>query len=178
MPNSKLFVSPYSKNMNILRWKNNDDNDNARKTRKTPDEFNGYGIITEADLINVWAEYSISESRHKEFPAVDLGIWKWHHYQFGLVILQLANLLYYCKDFRGVEDRYFRTLNTDFEMKGELFFNGPTGSEDRVYYRIWYALIGHPEYIHYLNITTRRNEFDWAGLMMMAIDDLSGSLRE
>lgn len=126
--------------MSFLYYKLNPDEETIYKLTSTKHPCNP---ITRFDLIDQWRRFITSA--FADFPASTMPCWRGHYDQFGIVMLYMIE--------RAIEihmgtlqDQWFKNI----EYFSATLFNDliPTGSEDRIFYRAWLSLIGHPDFVH------------------------------
>lgn len=104
----------------------------------------GSYLKTEHNIIIEWADFA-RQALEGEDPESKIKCWEGHYEQFGMVMLNYANMCRYRKDHAGKWNEFFDSaLPTD---SYDHLFEGPNGSEDRIYYRVWFALLGHPDFL-------------------------------
>jgi len=179
MRQPKQFKSPFMKKYRALNWQDTDDENMIRALKPIPEEFMRNEFKSEADVIQDWADFSRTAFLNTGTSESSIPLWDFHHIQFGRIMLQLANMLYYKKDYRGQLSPYHQISNEHFDMNGSLIFEGAISSEDRKFYRIWYTLLGHPDYHNYLNLSNYNEThiFNWTYLVVEAFKDFECSLR-
>ncbi len=101
-------------------------------------------LKTEHNVITAWAEFA-KQALEGEYSESELKCWDGHYEQFGMVILTYANMCRYRKDYAGKWNDFFESALPK-DCYGHLF-EGPSGTEDRIYYRVWFALLGHPDFL-------------------------------
>lgn len=98
--------------------------------------------LTRLDVIQEWR--GIMRSAFNDFPESPMPCWHGHYDQFGRVMLCLVER---AAEFRAgkLKDQWFRNI----EYCADALFEDivPMGSEDRVFYRAWLSLIGHPDFV-------------------------------
>ena len=107
-----------------------------------PEDGNRY-LGTEHEVISDWTNVS-KEALSGEYKESEIPCWEGHYEQFGMVMLNLANMSRYRKEFSGEWNPYYESaLTTDLH---EVIYTGYAGTMDRVFYRAWFSLLGHPDF--------------------------------
>ena len=146
------------------------------RLRDIPNDFKGVVVKTEHQVISVWSSFA-KEALIGEFSESKIKCWQGHYEQFGRVMLQLANISYYKKDARGEWVKTYHSLLPEPEDV-EYIFRGPSGTEDRRYYRCWFSLIGHPDFMHEKVTGMEAFTYSYIELILnMAFQDFSVKLR-
>lgn len=120
--------------------------------------------INEFDLAKAWADFA-EQALVGEYAESELKCWRGHYEQFGRVMLELMRMS------KNKEEEKNKTL---IEMIPDLenfnFIAEPMGTEDRTFYRIWFELIGHPDfqYPRILNIEFGTYNY-WGYLIGVAV---------
>ena len=109
-----------------------------------PEDKNNY-LSTEHDVISDWITTS-RESLLGEFKESETPCWEGHYEQFGLVMLNLANMCRYRKTYDNKWNSYFDSVLPSQHLH-EFIYSGYGGTEDRVFYRAWFSLLGHPDFL-------------------------------
>jgi len=102
-------------------------------------------LATEYDVIMAWADLA-RNALVGEYRENDLKCWEGHYEQFGMVMLNLARMSRSRKGHDGLWKEWY-----DIFIGKSLYniiYEGPGSTEDRIFYRCWYCLIGHPDYLH------------------------------
>jgi hypothetical protein len=145
------------------------------KLIEQPSEGRGY-LKTEHDVITAWADFA-KHALEGEDAESEIKCWKGHYDQFGMVMLNYANMCRYRKDYAGNWNSFFESaLPTDCY---DHLFEGPSGTEDRIYYRVWFALLGHPNFLTQTllgmeALTYKSNELS----LCIAFENFNSSLME
>jgi hypothetical protein len=101
-------------------------------------------LKTEHEMITEWANFA-QQALEGEYAESKIKCWEGHYEQFGIVMLTLANMCRYREDYAGKWNEFFESaLPTDCYNH---LFEGPNGTEDRIHYRVWFALLGHPDFL-------------------------------
>lgn len=96
-------------------------------------------------VIKAWSEFAQEAWSGQNLEATE-PCWPHHHDQFGRVMLYLAEMCLSRKDFAGKTSRFLDQYLPDSSF-AQRIFSGPTGTDDRIFYRAWYRLIGHPDFL-------------------------------
>jgi hypothetical protein len=102
-------------------------------------------LSTEHDVIVDWSSVC-KEALSGEDKESTTPCWDGHYEQFGLVMLNLANMTRYKKTYDGKWNDYFEHIMPHDDLN-EYIYKGYSGTGDRVYYRAWFALLGHPDFL-------------------------------
>ena len=98
------------------------------------------------DLIRAWADIA-REGLEGEFKEADLACWEGHYFQFGRLMYHMLDVLVRRDNY--LEARRFSDKQLaffPFDNMIEPLSMGYTSSEDRIFYRCWFDLIGHPSF--------------------------------
>lgn len=101
-------------------------------------------LKTEHNVITAWADFA-KQALEGEYAESQQKCWEGHYEQFGMVMLNYANMCRYRKDYSGKWNEFF-----DSAMPNDCYeyiYQGPSGTEDRTYYRVWFSLLGHPDFL-------------------------------
>jgi len=131
-------------------------------------------IKTEHNLITEWADFA-KQSLEGQYPESNIKCFEGHYEQFGMVMLTYANMCRYRKDYAGKWNKFYDSILPD-DCYDHLF-EGPNGTEDRIYYRVWFALLGHPDFLNQSligmeNLSYKINEIS----LCIAFEDFNKSL--
>lgn len=98
--------------------------------------------LSRLNVIQEWRDIMLSA--FNDFPESPTPCWRGHCDQFGIVMLYLVER---AVEFRAgtLTDPWFRNI----EYCADALFEDivPMGSEDRIFYRAWLSLIGHPDFV-------------------------------
>lgn len=133
-------------------------------------------LKTEHDVIIEWANFA-KQALEGEYPESKIKCWEGHYEQFGMVMLTYANMSRYRKDYAGKWNEFYESA-FPIDCYDHLY-KGPSGTEDRIYYRVWFALLGHPDFltqslIGMETLTYKANELS----LCIAFKDFNRSLAE
>ena len=106
--------------------------------------FDGSGSISANEIIADWSEFA-REAHIGEFKESSLACWDGHYEQFGRLMYEL----YEISGNRGVHSANHRAeIQDKFPLVENLTFipMGPYSTEDRTFYRIWFAMLKHPDF--------------------------------
>jgi hypothetical protein len=138
-----------------------------------PEENNNY-LATEHEVINDWKKVC-EEALSAEYKESEIPCWEGHYEQFGLVMLNLANMSRYRKDFAGKWNPYYDSALTD--DLHELIYTGYSGTMDRIFYRAWFALLGHPDFNKFSLTRTESLNYKNTELeLLISFNDLNSRL--
>jgi hypothetical protein len=104
--------------------------------------FNGNESISANEIIAYWTKFA-REGLIGEFKESSPVCWIGHYEQFGRLMYEL----YVISENRGVRLANHRAeIQSDFPLVKYLTFipMGQYSSEDRTFYRIWFAMLKHP----------------------------------
>ena len=141
---------------------------------KNIEESGSCYLKTEHDVITKWAEFS-KQALEGKYAESKVKCWIGHYEQFGVVMLNYGKMCRYRKNYKGNWDEFLESaLPTDCY---DQVFTGPTGSADSTFYRVWFTLLGHPDFLANSLIgaevlTQKINELS----LTIAFDDLNRSL--
>ena len=98
------------------------------------------------DLIRAWAEVA-REGLEGEYKEADVPCWEGHYFQFGRLMYHMLDVLVRRDNYleaRRFSDKqlYFFPFDNMIEPLSMVY----TSSEDRIFYRCWFDLIGHPSF--------------------------------
>lgn len=106
--------------------------------------FDGDDSITPNEIIEMWSAFAKGACVGK-FKETLLPCWIGHYEQFGRLMYEL----YAISENRGVHSaNHSAEIASTFPLVENLTFIllGPHSSEDRTFYRIWFATIKHPDF--------------------------------
>jgi hypothetical protein len=133
-------------------------------------------LSTEHHVITDWMRFSEQalEDPHAES---EIKCWPGHHEQFGLVMLNYGKM---CKNRKNFEGKWNSFLDSSLPIDNyQQVFNGPRGTADRIYYRVWFSLLGHPDFLKQSLINGYemlvRKDIELS--LCIAFDDLNRNLR-
>ncbi len=144
-----------------------------QQMKELPDSIQSTDIKNEFGLAKAWADFA-EEALVGEFAESKLQCWRGHYEQFGRVMLELM---------RMSRDKANEKVKAIAEMTPDLdnfkFIGQPGDTEDRTFYRIWFSLIGHPDYQHppIANIEFGIYNY-WGYLMGVAVTKVNKQLYE
>lgn len=100
--------------------------------------------LTEAKIIGMWSD-GIEEFLTGEYRASDLPIARKHYEQFGRIMLEIFRI---CHDKKGFENSIPPKLLPLIPDAGfaDIIADGPASTEDRIMYRVYLSMIGHPDF--------------------------------
>lgn len=128
----------------VLRYRYGQDGIDYSSKLVEPSNDGSDFLATEQDVISEWAHFA-KLAFIGEFRESDSKCWVGHYEQFGMVMLNLAKMARYRKGFQGHWNDWY-----DGVMDDEMYhyiLTGPTGTEDRILYRCWFRLLGHPDFL-------------------------------
>lgn len=131
-------------NRPALRYRWGDDGIDYSKRLVEPLPDGSDFLRTEQDIIEAWANLA-RDALVGEFRESDQRCWVGHYEQFGMVMLNLANMSRYRKNYLGQWERWFDGVMDDESYSFK--FQEPCCTEDRIFYRCWFRLLGHPAYL-------------------------------
>ena len=111
----------------------------SKKLIEVPEGYRHRPIRTEHDVILGWAKFAAGAFKGNRAES-DLPCWKGHYEQFGMTMLHLFNLskrrwnLFHDKVLHQCEDL-------------EHVYAPDTDSGQRLFYRAWFSMIGHPHFM-------------------------------
>jgi hypothetical protein len=144
-----------------------------QQLKELPVLIQSSAIKNEFDLAKAWADFA-EQALVGEFAESTLRCWSGHYEQFGRVMLELM---------RMSRDKANEKIKAITEMMPDIdkftFIGQPGGTEDRTFYRIWFSLIGHPDYQYppISNIEFGTYNY-WGYLMGVAITRINKQLYE
>jgi len=100
---------------------------------------------TEDSVIQDWTEFAADALKGK-FKEHSMECWVGHYEQFGRVMLHLANMSLAKQCALGFSQSFIENILLDDESISAIY-DGPSGTEERCYYRCWFSLIGHPGFL-------------------------------
>ena len=117
---------------------------NLHSQIKVPDAYKTEKIQIEDDIITTWRNLAKEalEGQHKES---DLSCWDGHYDQFGMTMLFLSRLAYSRKSSYGMNDQFIDKFIYNHKYFLDGFWEAPS-SEERMWYREWFAAIHHPDF--------------------------------
>jgi hypothetical protein len=142
-----------------------------QKMKELPTALQTQSVKTEFDLSKAWADFA-EQALVGEYAESETKCWRGHYEQFGRVMLELMRMS------RDKDAMKFKPLaETTPDLEEFSFIAEPSGTEDRTFYRIWFALIGHPDY-QYPRITGIEfsNYNYWGYLMGEAVNRVNAEL--
>jgi hypothetical protein len=104
--------------------------------------FDGSGSISANEIIADWSEFA-KDALIGQFQESAVVCWGGHYEQFGRLMYEL----YAISENRSVRlEKYSPEFQTIFPLVENLTFipAGPSSTEDRTFYRIWFAMLEHP----------------------------------
>ena len=105
----------------------------------------GRYLSTEHQVITDWATVC-REALSGDYKESETSCWEGHYEQFGLVMLNLAKMCRYRKTHDDRWNPFFdSTLPSNYLHP--IIYNGYSGTEDRIFYRAWFSLLGHPDFL-------------------------------
>ncbi len=143
------------------------------KLKELPDLIKSTEIKNEYDLAKAWADFA-EQALIGEFAESKTKCWRGHYEQFGRVMLELM---------RMSRDKILEKNKAIAEMTPDLnnftFIGQPGDTEDRTFYRIWFSLIGHPDYQYprIANIEFGTYNY-WGYLIGIAVNKVNAQLYE
>jgi hypothetical protein len=102
-------------------------------------------LSTEHEVITDWATVC-KDALSGEYKESETPCWEGHYEQFGLVMLNLANMCRYRKGHDGKWIPFFDSILPSDYLHG-IIYSGYCGTEDRIFYRAWFTLLGHPDFL-------------------------------
>lgn len=140
-----------------------------------PDEGSRF-LATEHEVIMDWATVSNEALTSKEFKESDTPCWEGHYEQFGRVMLNLANMCRDRKTLDGKWNPYFDSVLPKSNLH-KFILSGYGGTEDRVFYRAWFSLLGHPDFLSQSLIEMESTNFKTTELqLLLSFNDLNRHL--
>jgi hypothetical protein len=138
----------------------NDKNTLLMKLKDLPDSIQTRDVKTEFDLAKSWCDFA-KQALVGEYAEANMTCWEGHYQQFGRVMLELM---------RMSRDKAQAQRIAAFEMIPDLenftFIAEPSGTEDRTFYRLWFAFIGHPEFQHPRIANIEMDTFNYWGYLI------------
>jgi hypothetical protein len=141
---TKIYKLEDRYNKPALRYRYGDDGIDYSKRLVEPSDDGCHFLRTEQDVIHAWADYA-KQSLVGEYRESDQRCWVGHYEQFGMVMLTLGRISRYRKDYRGLVNPYLEAKIPRHTYPD--IFIGPWSSECRIYYRSWFSLVGHPDFL-------------------------------
>jgi hypothetical protein len=111
-----------------------------QKMKELPVALQSQSVKTEFDLSKAWAEFA-EQALDGEYAESKTKCWHGHYEQFGRVMLELMRM---SRDKKEQKIKAIAEMTPDIE--NFTFIAEPCGTEDRTFYRLWFALIGHPDF--------------------------------
>ena len=108
-----------------------------------------YGIAETGSansLIEAWTGFS-RDALIGEYAESKLTCWEGHYQQLGCLMFHLFDVVRRKTEY--ADAKRFSKVQLDFfpdKEFSELLVEGPNGSEERIFYRCWFGLIGHPDF--------------------------------
>jgi hypothetical protein len=103
-------------------------------------------LSTEHDVITDWSTVCREALSDDEYKESETPCWEGHYEQFGLVMLNLANMCRFRKTYDNRWSPYFDRVLPSSDLH-EIIYSGYGGTEDRIFYRAWFTLLGHPDFL-------------------------------
>lgn len=100
--------------------------------------------LYQLDVINAWRR--IIESAFEDPAESDMPCWHGHYDQFGIIMLYLIERATEYED-KSLDDEWFEDIKHFSAILSDYIL--PSGTGERIYYRAWLSLIGHPDFVHY-----------------------------
>lgn len=130
----------------FLEYEYNDSKEISYMVMKGTGHLENGALSSANDIIMHWREFA-ENALTGEHAECDLTCWSGHYDQFG-------RLMYHLIDVGLRKDEYvkaerLRPLTSQLLPTDDFFKNlaaGVTGTEDRIFYRCWFELIGHPNF--------------------------------
>ncbi len=123
-----------------LQYRYTKDEEAFHSLIEIPTQYQDDKLITQNDLIKVWVENSKTAFSGSSSLLGD-NLWTGHIEQFARVMLQLANLVHYGKNWEGNDRWLYREVLLYGESAG-AYFEGGFGLDAAPYYRAWLSLLG------------------------------------
>lgn len=134
--------------------------------------FNGNESISANEIIAVWTKFA-KDALIGEFKESSTTCWVGHYEQFGRLMYEL----YAISENRGVHSANHRTeIQGTFPLVENLTFipMGPYSTEDRTFYRIWFAMLKHPSFsVPNINDPDYRVDNFWARCLEIVYNELN-----
>ena len=126
----------------------------------------------EFHLMNEWAAFARLALGEDEYADSKLVCWHGHYEQFGLVMLAMMHLSKHKED---TQDHAEHVVIPNLEDC--TFIAEPAGTADRLFYRLWFRLIGHPDFtVSPLQSADFENENYWSYVMGLALSRINDRL--
>ena len=100
------------------------------------------------DVIVCWTNFA-REALSGEYAESELQCWDGHYQQFGRLMYHMLDVIMRKDEYE--QSKRFNQTQLDFfpnKSIAELVAEGPTGTEERVFYRCWFDVIGHKDFQH------------------------------
>lgn len=98
------------------------------------------------DVITAWTDFA-KDALEGESAECKAPCWEGHYQQFGRLMYHMLDVVVRKDDYK--QSKRFNQTQLDFlpsESIAELVANGPTGTEERIFYRCWFDVIGHTDF--------------------------------
>jgi hypothetical protein len=110
-----------------------------------PSSFQSPDLKTEDDFMQIWMNFSYFP--FDNYPAFSIiRPWRGHCEQFARVMLQFMRWCDKRQTWDGTQIKSFDMIMPDREVITGSFWH-PANSSEHDWYRAWYSLIGHPDFI-------------------------------
>jgi len=132
-------------------------------------------LSTEHEIIMNWAKVC-KEALTAYFKESDMVCWDGHYEQFGMVMLNLAKL---CRNRLTLDNKWYPDLDGIFPEKNlhDIILSGYGGTEDRIFYRAWLSLLGHPSFVGQSLIGMENTQYKMAEYrLLFSFNDLNRQL--
>lgn len=146
MINQYRLQDPNNSNR-VVQYQYGDDGIDYRSRLIEQSDDGSKFLRTEYDVIKSWADFARDalEGDYPDFQSSGLACWAGHYDQFGMVMMNLANMSRYRTDCHGDWNQFLE--NSISKYCFQYILQGADGSEDRMYYRSWFTMIGHPDFL-------------------------------
>jgi hypothetical protein len=144
-----------------------------QQMKELPVALQSQSVKTEFDLSKAWAEFA-EQALDGEYAESKTKCWYGHYEQFGRVMLELMRM---SRDKKEQKIKAIAEMTPDIE--DFTFIAEPCGTEDRTFYRIWFALIGHPDYQYPRIASIELGNYNyWGYLMGVAVMNVNAELNK
>lgn len=129
----------------IFCYRYSDEHRNFHSNILLPTSFQSPDLKTEDDFIQLWMNFSYFPFENN--PAFSkIHPWKGHCEQFARVMLQFMRWCDKRQTWDGTQIKSFDMIMPDREVITGNFWH-PANSSEHDWYRAWYSMIGHPDFL-------------------------------
>lgn len=129
----------------VFCYRYDEDNRKFHSELVLPSSFQSPDLKTEDDFIQIWMNFSYYP--FDSSPAFsNIRPWKGHCEQFARVMLQFMRWCDRRQTWDGAQIKSLEMIMPDREVITGNFWH-PANSSEHDWYRAWYSLIGHPDFL-------------------------------